>query len=136
MNLGRARIAVGFLVGVVAGISLANVPGAIASTDASAASLEKRRFWLFVDEVKQNFVFGDEFTGSYSKIFTLSDGSRRTIELTPMVHGGMQVVELKDTGHLSYMALNGTTTNGTLMVRIADQAEIRRQLKEQGWKLP
>lgn len=50
----------------------------------------------------------------------------------------MVVAGLRDTGKLSvpgagesYMALNGTTTNGALMIRTADQAEVRRQLKEQ-----
>ena len=48
----------------------------------------------------------------------------------------MKAVELKDTGFLSYMGLNGTTTNGKLMVQVRDIAEIHRQLKEQGWRLP
>jgi hypothetical protein len=143
MNVGRAKIVIGFLIGVVTGISVADFPHAIASSGVSGVNLEERKFWVFVDEVKQNLVFGDEFVGSYSRTFTLSDGSRRTIELTPVVHRGMQVVELRDTEKLSvpgkgqsYMALNGTTTNGTLMVRIADHAETLRQLREQGWKLP
>jgi hypothetical protein len=37
-----------------------------------------------------------------------------------MIHNGMPIVEFKDTGHLSYMGLNGTTANGTLMVQIRD----------------
>jgi hypothetical protein len=53
-----------------------------------------------------------------------------------MIHEGMQVVELKDTGFQSYMSLTGTTTNVDLMVHIVEDADMHRQLKEQGWKLP
>jgi ATP-dependent Clp protease adapter protein ClpS len=82
--------------------------------------LSKKRFIVCVDEIRQNFVFGEQFTGRYSKTVTLSDGSTRTIELTPMIRDGRPVVEFKDTGGHTYMGLNGTTTNGNLMVQIRD----------------
>jgi ATP-dependent Clp protease adapter protein ClpS len=82
--------------------------------------LSKRRLLVFIHEIKQELVWGDELGQCYTQTVSLSDGSTRTIELTPMIHNGTPVVEFKDTGHLSYMGLNGTTTNGTLMVQILD----------------
>jgi ATP-dependent Clp protease adapter protein ClpS len=96
--------------------------------------LAKKRFIVCVDEIQQNLVFGDQFAGRYSRTVTLSDGSTRTIELTPMMRNGRPVVEFKDTGGRTFMGLNGTTTNGTLMVQIRDldaaQAELRPSLPE------
>ncbi len=45
--------------------------------------LSKKRFVVCIDEIQQNFVFGDEFSGRYAKTVTLSNGTTRTIELTP-----------------------------------------------------
>jgi hypothetical protein len=80
-------------------------------------------------------VFGDTFAGHYTGSFTLSDGSVRNIELTPMLHNGMKVVEFKDTGGLTYMGLNGTTTNGTLMVQLIDIDTLKAELEADGWPL-
>lgn len=82
--------------------------------------LSKKRFIICIDEIQQNFVFGAEFEGRYTTTVTLSDGTTRVIELTPMTRGGRPVVELKDTGGCTYMGLNGTTTNGKLMIQIRD----------------
>jgi len=91
----------------------------------------KKRFIVCIDEIQQNFVFGEQFAGRYAKTVTLSDGSVRTVELTPMIRNGMPWVELNDTGARTYMGLNGTTTNGRLMVQIRDldamEAESRLQ---------
>jgi hypothetical protein len=95
--------------------------------------VKTKEFMICVDEIKQNFVFGDRFVDSYTTVVTMSDGSRRTIKLTPMVRDGRQVVELNDTGHISYMGLNGTTTRGDLMVQLRDLDEYRRQLEAQGF---
>jgi ATP-dependent Clp protease adapter protein ClpS len=99
--------------------------------------LARKRFIVCIDEVQQNFVFGEQFEGRYTKTLTLSDGSTRTIELTPMIHNGMPVVEFKDTGGLTYMGLNGTTTNGRLMVQLrhldAAQPEWRRDFVPAGF---
>ena len=46
---------------------------------------------------------------------------------------GKPVVEFKDTGFVSYMGLNGTTTNGTLMVQIRDVDSHEAQLRAEGW---
>ena len=89
--------------------------------------MKTREFLVCLDEIQQNLVFGDQFAGSYIKTVTLSDGSTRTVKLTPMIREGRPVVELNDTGHISYMGPNGTTTNGTLMVQLRDIEEMRRQ---------
>jgi ATP-dependent Clp protease adapter protein ClpS len=89
--------------------------------------LAKRRLFVFIHEIRQEIVSGDELGQRYTQTVSLSDGSTRTIELTPMFHNGMPVVEFKDTGHLSYMGLNGTTTNGTLMVQIRDYDAARAE---------
>jgi hypothetical protein len=136
VNIWQPRVVGALCVGFTLGLSFAGLSGAFASTNEAASDVTHKIFALSVDEVKKSFVFGEEFAGAYKGTFTLSDGSVRTIELTPMVHNGMQVVELKDTGHISYMGLNGTTTNGNLMIQLRDMAEMHRQLKEQGWKLP
>jgi hypothetical protein len=86
-----------------------------------------------IDEVHQNFVFAETFTGSYKRDVVLSDGSVRAIELTPMIHDGKAVVEFKDTGARTYMGLDGTTTNGRLMVQIRDVAASIESSKSQGW---
>jgi ATP-dependent Clp protease adapter protein ClpS len=97
-----------------------------------------RAFIVIVDEIRQNFVFGDPFVSSYTRTVTMSDGSTRTITLTPMVHDdGMEVVELNDTGHVSYMGSHSTTTNGTLMVQVCEVPEdIRGLMDAQGVRKP
>ncbi|HEY0197307.1 MAG TPA: hypothetical protein VGC19_02040 [Rhodanobacter sp.] len=101
-----------------------------------SADLAHKHFIVSVDEIQKNFAFADEFDGHYSKTVTLSDGTIRTIELVPILHDGMQVIELKDTGGHTYMGLNGTTTNGKLMVQIHDLDAMRTQLKQEGWSSP
>jgi hypothetical protein len=60
----------------------------------------------------------------------------RRIELTPMVHRGMQVVEFKDNGGVHYMGLDGTTTDGTLMVQVRDVDTMRAVATAEGWPTP
>jgi hypothetical protein len=63
----------------------------------------------------------------------MSDGSTRTILLTPMIRDDRPVVELNDSGHISYMGLHSTTTNGNLMVQLREiPDELRGQLEAQG----
>lgn len=116
-----------------AGLGAANLPAAFASAQPQT-DLSKRVFRVSIDEVKQNYVFQEKFSGSYSKTVVLSDGTKREVTLTPMVRDGMQVVELKDTGGLTYTSLNGATTNGKLMIQLTDEAASRAELKAQGWK--
>jgi hypothetical protein len=123
-------------VGVLTGLAFDHVPGAFAQTNQAAVDITHKIFGVSITEIKKNVVFLEEFAGTYTNTVTLSDGSTRVVELTPMIHNGMQVVELNDSGHVTYMALNGTTTNGSLMIQLRDMAEMHRQLREQGWKLP
>lgn len=127
---GTALIVAGF----GAGLIWTHFPQASAATDPTTIDLSAKHFLVSIDEVRQNFVFGDQFAGHYTKTVTLSDGSTRNIELTPMVHDGKQVVEFKDCGHRSYMGLNGTTTNGSLMVQLIEMDSARAQLKAEGWQ--
>lgn len=122
-------LAAGFGVGFL----FSRFPTAFAASSSGASPLSQRQFAVSIDEVRQNFVFGDKFAGHYAKTVTLSDGSKRRIELTPMVHDGMHVVEFKDNGGHTYMALNGTTTNGQLMVQLRDVNDMNRELKSEGW---
>jgi hypothetical protein len=123
--------------GFSAGILVTNLPRANATGVATPGTdLAHKHFIVSVDEIRKNFVYADEFDGRYSRTVTLSDGTTRTIELIPMLHDGMQVVEFKDTGGHTYMGLNGTTTNGKLMVQVRDLDAMRAQLKQEGWSSP
>jgi hypothetical protein len=123
--------------GFGAGILVVDLPRAAATGVAiPSTDLAHKHFIVSVDEIKKNFVFADEFDGHYSKTVTLSDGTTRTIELVPMLHDGMQVVEFKDTGGHTYIGLNGTTTSGKLMVKVRDLDAMRAQLKHEGWSPP
>ena len=121
------------VVGFGIGVLVSHFPVASASAVPEATSLSHQKFLVSIDEVRQNFVFGHEFSGHYATTVTLSDGTKRHIELTPMVHNGMEVVELKDNGGHTYMGLNGTTANGDLMVQLRDVATMKQQLKAEGW---
>ncbi|MGE4073035.1 MAG: hypothetical protein AB7E72_17850 [Lysobacterales bacterium] len=134
MNLSILKAALLIATGFAAGLLAANLPSAIANTSPSEPDMSKKEFMVSINEIKQNFVFGETFVGSYQRDVVLSDGEKRSIELTPMIHDGMQVVRFNDTGGHTYMGLNGTTTNGTLMVQLRDVAEMKRQLGEQGWE--
>ncbi|GLQ50885.1 hypothetical protein ACFFJT_06235 [Dyella flava] len=80
----------------------------------------KRTFAVSIDEIKQNFAFGDVFSGSYTRAVTMSDGSVREISLRPVIREGELVVELKDGEHVSYLGPNGAATHGTLMINLTD----------------
>lgn len=50
-----------------------------------------------------------------------------------MIRDDRPVVELNDSGHISYMGLHSTTTNGSLMVQLREiPDELRGQLEAQG----
>ena len=135
MSFSKLRVAALLGVGFVAGAATAHLPTALARSTGPGEDLSKQKFWVSINEVKQNFVFGDEFTGVYEKEVVLSDGKTRSITLTPMLHEGKQVVELRDTGGRTYMGLNGTTTNGKLMVQLVEVDGAREALRSQGWRL-
>jgi hypothetical protein len=88
------------------------------------ADPSKKRFMVFVYEIRQEIVWAEEFRGRYTKSVTMSDGTVRTIELTPMVRDGRPVVEFNDTGGRTYIGTvrvnTGTKVNGQLMVQVLD----------------
>ncbi len=133
MKSGTSRSALLVLAGFALGIGVVALPAAFASPASGQADLSGKRFLVSIDEIRQNFVFGEEFVGSYARTITLSDGSTRSIKLTPMLNDGRQVVEFKDGGDHTYMGLDGTTTNGTLMVQLRDLDKMHADLKQQGW---
>jgi hypothetical protein len=127
--------AVGFAAG--AAVSLASVALATSTSEAEKADpYLHAKYSVSLDEVKQNFVFAEPFSDSYTHTVTMSDGTQRTIGLRPVTHNGMQVLELSDkTGAgagqegVTYMGTNGTTTDGKLMISVKDLDAIRAQMK-------
>lgn len=135
MNIKLIQNTTLLLTGFICGAIVTNLPTAQAEIKSPNNNITQKEFSISIDEIKQNFVFADRFTQSYTKAIILSDGSERLIELTPMIHDGMQVIEFKDSGSgRTYMGLNGTSTNGTLMVQINDVKANLTELKSQGWK--
>lgn len=96
--------------------------------DSEDAALSEKRFVVFIDEIQQNFADGDQFSDRYTSTVTLSDGSVRTIELTPVMRHGKWVIELKDTGRRTYMGLDHAVSimiNGNLQVKVFDLDALR-----------
>lgn len=102
--------------------------------------LAKKRFVVSIAEIRQEIVFAEEFTGGYIKTVPLSDGSTRTVELTPMMREGRLVMEFKDTGHRTYMGMipvrTAVHTNDNLMVRIFDLDDVDAARAEWRSRLP
>jgi secreted PhoX family phosphatase len=126
---GAVLVAAGF----GAGIFVSHLPAASAATTSGATDLSHQKFMVSIDEIRQNFVFAHEFTGHYSTTVAMSDGTKRHVELVPMIHDGMKVVELKDNAGHTYMGLNGTTTDGNLMVQVRDIAAMKQLATAAGW---
>jgi hypothetical protein len=110
------------------GITLASSPEVVPSA---------KQYIVSIDEVRQNFVFGEPVSGAYTHTVTLSDGRTHEVTLRPVKRKGIELVELtdktKDGTGLTYMGPNGTTTNGHLMVGVKSkddmQAFIERSTK-------
>jgi hypothetical protein len=138
MKLIPTKTVLGVLAGFLAGIAASSLPSAFATSNAVAPDvLSKKSFNVSIFEVKQKLTPGDflseEFSGSYVRTVTMSDGKQRRIELTPMVHKGMQVIQLKDNEGRTYVGLDGMTLNGTLLVDLQDNAAAKARLKSEGW---
>lgn len=125
-------LAIGFTAGAI--VSLAGYSWA--TSPARSIQASGRSYSVSIDEVRQNFVFGEQVSGVYVKVVRMSDGSVRKIQLRPVVKDGEELVELTDTSRdgrqLSCMGpngttTNGTTTNGTLMVSVRDRAQLDRE---------
>lgn len=137
MKVMHFKTLVGVFAGFVAGFVASNLPAAIAAPNTAPDKLSGKSFEVGIFEVKQKLnpgkFLGTEFSGSYTQTVTMSDGKQRQIELTPMLHKGMQVVRLQDSGHTTYMGLNGTALNGTLLVQLRDKEAEKASLKAEGW---
>ena len=137
MKVIHFKTLLGVLAGFAAGLVASNLPSAIAASNTAPQELSSKSFDVSIFEVKQQLTpgkfLGTEFTGSYTQTITMSDGKQRQIVLTPMMHKGMQVVRLQDSGHTTYMGLNGTTLNGTLLVQLRDTEAAKASLKAEGW---
>lgn len=137
MKLMRFKTLLGVFAGFAAGVIASNLPPAIAASTTGSEALSSKAFNVAIFEIKQKLTPGQflatEFSGSYTQTITMSDGKQRQITLTPMLHKGMQVVRLQDSGHTTYMGLNGTTLNGTLMVQLRDMDAAKASLKAEGW---
>lgn len=92
------------------------------------ADFWKNRFVVSIYEIRETLVLADDFTGQYTKNLTLSDGSERTIQLTPVIRNGAAVIEYKDTGRRSFMGMirvrTGAHTNGNLMLHVHDLGDL------------
>jgi ATP-dependent Clp protease adapter protein ClpS len=84
----------------------------------------RKRFIVSIFEIRQEIVFAEEFSGHYARTVTLSDGTTRSVELTPTMLGGGIAMEFNDTGHRTSMGMSpvcsGSHINGDLMVRVFD----------------
>lgn len=128
----KVKTTIAVIAAFTAGLVVANLPAVLAAPN-NGSDLAHKTFFVSIDEVKQNFVFAEEFSGAYSRSITLSDGTQREIELTPMLRDGTQLVRLEDTGGVSYMGLDGTTTNGTLMIQLRDKEAMLAKGEAEGW---
>ncbi|HTD27782.1 MAG TPA: hypothetical protein VK660_00175 [Xanthomonadaceae bacterium] len=113
--------------GFVAGAACSLVGLTFAANAPAPIKLSNRSYMVSIGELRQNFVTGEEFSGSYSRILTMSDGSTREITLRPEVQDGKEVVELTDqnsNGQIahSYLGPNGTTIAGMLMINVIEAA--------------
>lgn len=137
MKLMHFKTLLSVLAGFAAGFAASNLPPALAASNTAPEELSSKSFDVAIFEVKQKLTpgkfLGTEFSGTYTQTITMSDGKQRQIELTPMMHKGMQVVRLQDSGHTTYMGLNGTTLNGTLLVQLRDKGAMKASLKAEGW---
>ncbi len=115
--------------GFVAGIAAAFVGNSIAASSGVAKETSGHAYTVSIDEIRQNLVFADEFVDSYARTVTLSDGTKRSIALRPVIRDGREVLELTDSTddgvNHSYMGPNGTTTNGKLMVNVKDLTALK-----------
>lgn len=116
-------VALGFGSGVVVTAMAGSEAAADRAIDPAA-----KRFRVSIDEVAQNFVFGEYFQGEYRRQVTMQDQSVRDIRLTPMLKDGRLVVRFDDTGGHTFMGPNGSTTNGRLLVQLRDLDQIDAEI--------
>lgn len=113
-----------FILGAAFGVLVSNMPLATASIENRNLNPDDITFVVSIDEVSQNFVFGERFSGSFEKTVTMSDGSERSIVLTPMEKDGRLTVKFQDGQGHTYMGPNGWTYNGTLLVNLRNYDQL------------
>lgn len=107
-----------FVLGAAFGFVVSSMPLAAQSIESGNPNPEDITFVVSIDEVSQNFVFGEQFSGRFEKTVTMSDGSERSIVLTPMEKDGRLAVKFEDGEGHTYMGPNGWTYNDTLLVSL------------------
>ena len=92
--------------------------------NSDVVDVSKKRFVVSILEIRQEIVFAEEFSGQFIKTVALSDGTHRTVELTPVMREGTLAMELNDTGLHKHMGMfpvrTNAQTNGNLMIQIFD----------------
>lgn len=124
MKHGFLIVSMAFLVGTTLGILVANVPQASAFPADESVTPDEVTFIVSVDEVAENYVFGERFSGRFEKVVTMSDGSKREIVLTPMEKDGRLVVKFQDGQGHTYMGPNGWTYNDNLLVNLRNYDQL------------
>lgn len=111
-------------------VALMLSPVAVAShpADAGGAPTAIHHYSVSIEQIGRTFVSDHPFVGSYATTVTLSNGSRRTIKLVPMMHQGRFVVRLVDSGMGtgtfmgpmggSATTINGNPTKGMVMIQL------------------
>lgn len=128
-----SRRSAAFVAGILIGLLAAASASATAPASSPLMKDPDAPYRVFVTEVGKTFVKDHAFVGRFATTVTMPNGTRRTIALIPTIYDGGLVVKLDDTvdgRHVgpngnSYMAPNGSTTNGTsaagtLMVQLRD----------------
>lgn len=113
-----------FIFGSAFGVFVSNMPLAAASIENGNLNPNDITFVLSIDEVSQNFVFGERFSGKFEKTVTMSDGSERSIVLTPMEKDGKLAVKLQDGQGHTYMGPNGWTYNDSLLISLRNYDQL------------
>lgn len=120
-KFGKGVLVFASLVAALALFPTAPVP-------AQAAPATSHHYSVSIDRIGKVFVAGHPFVGSYTTTVMLSNGSRRTIKLTPMMHEGTLVARLSEGGMgpgtfmgpmgSRAMTINGNPSEGMLMVQL------------------
>ncbi len=127
-------LAAGFAGGVA--VSLGGVAAAMTSHDALSvtAGTPVQKYSVSIDEVRHNLVSADEFSGSYSRKLTLSDGSTHLLSLRAVRRDGTPLIELTDrTGgrvERSWMGPFATMRMGNLLVSLKDVNQLQQEMHQ------
>nr|GAT43065.1 predicted protein [Mycena chlorophos] len=124
--------------GFVAGLAVSAAHYALAGAAPPAYEPSKHVLSVSIDEVKQSFVTGVAFSGSYTQSVTLSNGTVHTIRLDTVQRNGVPLVHLNMDGRQTYMGPNSVASVGSLEVTIQDRqlALAQMQLMSQRRQLP